>query len=105
MREVSKFRIKWLFTVIFVTVIGFFLLLHGGVAVESAARANESHLIYKLEVYLGWVLLWPIKVYSWIYSFFSISKVQSLGYEIWFFHFMGYLCLYKIYEKKYFKNT
>lgn len=103
MKRITKLRIIWTVITIVATVLGYLMLLHGGVYGEAAERNNQSALIYQLEVYVGQLLTWPVTIYGWLHSLYSSSNM--LGWEVLAFQLGGYALLYKIHAKFSIKNT
>ena len=73
------------------------LIAHAGVYGESAERANESAWLHQLELYIGFILVWPVAFYGWLKSLFGGNNI--LGFEVLFIQFGGYAALYFIYSK------
>tara|TARA_B110001469_G_C9395711_1_gene203812 strand:- start:119 stop:430 length:312 start_codon:yes stop_codon:yes gene_type:complete len=102
MSTIGKFRITWIIIVIVATVLGSFLLFHGGVHGGYAQRNNQPTLVYQLEVFVGLILFWPVTIYGWLNGHLRRSNIS--GFEAWIFQICGYFALYKIHEKIKFKN-
>ena len=90
--RILSLKLKWIIGTIVVTVLGYSLLLHGGVNLDSAIYTNQTTWVYQLELYISLVLLWPISIYGWFYTYLTDST--TLGLEIWFIQFFGYGVLY-----------
>jgi hypothetical protein len=90
--RISSLILKWIIGSIILSALGFTLALHGGVNLESARYANQPTWIYQLEIYLSFILLWPITIYGWFYSY--VTNRHSLGLEVWIIQFFGYGLLY-----------
>jgi hypothetical protein len=103
MKRINKLRVGWFLGSLVATVLGWFLLMHGGIYGEAAERSGDSAFIYKLEVWVGQVLTWPITLYGWVYTQLSDSNV--LGMEAWFFQFGGYFAVYKLHANYVKRNT
>jgi hypothetical protein len=95
--SIFSLKLKWIVATIALSVLGFSLLLHGGVNLDSAIYANETSWMYQLECYLGWALMWPIAVYGVVHSYLTDS--HSLGLEVWFVQPFGYSLLYFVFTK------
>ena len=57
--KLTKLLLLWILASTVTLIVGWGLLLHGGVYSESAGRVGETKLLFEIEVIAGQVLLWP----------------------------------------------
>lgn len=89
----------WLATVLLLTVVGYLLLWHGAVYLESAQRAGITDVIASSEVVVGSLLLWPVVGYGWITPWLT---GQSGHIGLWLLVGLqsgGYLALYFLFQR------
>lgn len=89
---VLKLLILWLLISTVTLIAGWFLMLHGGVYSESAARSGESGLLYELEVILSQILMWPLSSILWVWELLFPSNRGRIVSEYLFLvsHYAGY---------------
>ena len=101
----QKLLILWFLVATVTLVAGWFLLLHGGVYSESAARSGESVLFYKMETIVGQFLMWPVFgiILPWELLFPSNRGRNVSEYLVLVLHFGGYglaFIIFRYYSRK-----
>ena len=89
---ILKLLILWLLISTVTLIAGWFLMLHGGVNFESAARSGESVLLYDIEMILSQILMWPLSSIVWVWDLLSPSNKGRMVSEYLFLvsHYAGY---------------
>ena len=64
---------------------------------DGLSGAESKPLVFRVEVLVGKVLLWPIMVYGYFRE--SLTGSSSLGLESLIIQIAGYLFLFSAYQK------
>ncbi len=91
--------ITWIVGVILLTCVGYILLWHGAVYLESANTTGVYSVIYLFEVVIGSIILWPVVSYGWITHWLTGDKgITSLSILL-ALQGSGYFALFWFYQK------
>ena len=87
-----KLLVLWFLIATVTLVAGWFLLLHGGVYSESAARSGEPSFFYQLEAIVGQILMWPVFGIVWLWELlFPSNRGRNVSeYLVLALHYTGY---------------
>jgi hypothetical protein len=97
--------IAWIVSVLLLTYVGYILLWHGAVYLDSTNRAGEFNSIYFGEVVVGSIMLWPVVLYGWITHLLTGSKQAASLSILLVLQGCGYFALFWIYQKMNSKKT
>lgn len=99
--SITRLTFFWLVISTFTLVAGWLLALHGGVSYESAERAGEASLIYRIEIIFAQFLMWPIFGVLWVWRTLSPDTAPELVREFIVIpaHYLGYGLIFLAYWK------
>ena len=97
--------IAWIVSVLLLTCVGYILLWHGAVYLDSTNSAGEFNYIHLGEVLAGSIMLWPVVIYGWIAYLLTGSKQGASLSILLVLQGCGYFALFWLYQKMKSKKT